>query len=66
VLRILEPEPSHHGPQRTLGAIERVLHNGHHHVKAIAYRAIQNGYEARFTTAAQLIDDSRPRPAKGG
>jgi len=26
-----------HGPQRTLGAIERVLHNGHHHAKAIAW-----------------------------
>jgi len=26
-----------HGPQRTLQAIERVLLNGHHHVKAIAW-----------------------------
>jgi len=26
-----------HGPQRTLGAIERVLRNGHHHAKAIAW-----------------------------
>lgn len=26
-----------HGPQRTLGAIERVLLNGHHHAKAIAW-----------------------------
>lgn len=26
-----------HGPQRTLGAIQRVLLNGHHHVKAIAW-----------------------------
>ncbi|MDH4063427.1 MAG: ATP-binding protein [Acidobacteriota bacterium] len=24
---------------------------------AIAYRAIQNGYDARFVTAAELIDD---------
>jgi DNA replication protein DnaC len=24
---------------------------------AIAYRAIQNGFDARFTTAATLIDD---------
>lgn len=28
-----------------------------HLAVAIAYRAIQNGYEARFTTAAQLIDE---------
>lgn len=27
----------HHGPQRTLRAIERVLQNGHHHVKAITW-----------------------------
>jgi len=27
----------HHGPQRTLGAIERVLLNGRHHAKAIAW-----------------------------
>ena len=27
----------HHGPRRTLGAIERVLLNGHHHAKAIAW-----------------------------
>jgi hypothetical protein len=26
-----------HGPQRTLAAIEHVLGNGHHHVKAIAW-----------------------------
>jgi transposase len=26
-----------HGPQRTLGAIERVLLNGHHHARAIAW-----------------------------
>lgn len=26
-----------HGPQRTLGAIEQVLLNGHHHVKAIVW-----------------------------
>jgi transposase len=26
-----------HGPQRTLGAIDHVLRNGHHHVKAIAW-----------------------------
>ena len=26
-----------HGPQRTLQAIQQVLHNGHHHVKAIAW-----------------------------
>ncbi len=28
-----------------------------HLAVAIAYRAIQNGYDARFTTAAQLIDE---------
>jgi DNA replication protein DnaC len=28
-----------------------------HLAVSIAYRAIQNGYEARFTTAAQLIDE---------
>lgn len=28
-----------------------------HLAVAIAYRAIQNGYEARFTTAAELIED---------
>ena len=28
-----------------------------HLAVALAYRAIQNGYEARFTTAAQLIDE---------
>lgn len=33
----------HHGPQRTLGAIERVLHNGHHHVKAITWILQQEG-----------------------
>jgi len=27
----------HHGPRRTLGAIERVLLNGHHHARAIAW-----------------------------
>jgi transposase len=27
----------HYGPQRTLGAIERVMQNGHHHVKAITW-----------------------------
>jgi hypothetical protein len=27
----------HYGPQRTLGAIERVLQNGYHHVKAITW-----------------------------
>lgn len=27
----------HHGPRRTLGAIERVLLNGHHHAKAVAW-----------------------------
>jgi hypothetical protein len=27
----------HHGPQRTLEAIERVLLNGHHHARAIAW-----------------------------
>jgi transposase len=26
-----------HGPQRTLGAIEEVLRNGHHHIKAITW-----------------------------
>lgn len=27
----------HHGPERTLGAIQRVLLNGHHHAKAIRW-----------------------------
>ena len=33
----------HHGPQQTLGAIERVLRNGHHHVKAITWVLQQEG-----------------------
>jgi len=33
----------HHGPERTLGAIERVLRNGHHHVKAITWVLQQEG-----------------------
>ena len=33
----------HHGPQRTLGAIERVLQNGHHHLKAITWVLQQEG-----------------------
>jgi hypothetical protein len=33
-----------HGPQRTLGAIERVLKNGHHHVKAITWVLSQEGW----------------------
>ncbi len=32
-----------HGPQRTLGAIERVLLNGHHHSKAIAWVLAKEG-----------------------
>jgi len=32
-----------HGPQRTLGAIERVLCNGHHHAKAIAWVLTREG-----------------------
>lgn len=28
-----------------------------HLAVSIAYRAIQNGYDARFTTAAQLIEE---------
>lgn len=28
-----------------------------HLAVAIAYRAIQNGFDARFVTAAELIDD---------
>jgi hypothetical protein len=32
-----------HGPQRTLGAIERVLQNGHHHVKAMTWVLQQEG-----------------------
>jgi len=31
---------------------------------AIAYRAIQNGFEARFTTATALIDELSARPAR--
>jgi len=33
----------HHGPQRTLGAIDRVLLNGHHHARAIAWVLAKEG-----------------------
>ena len=33
---------------------------------AIAYRAMQNGFDALFTTAAELIEDLSPRAAKAG
>ena len=36
-----------------------------HLVTAIAYRAIQNGFDALFATAAALIDDPLPRQPRG-
>ena len=37
-----------------------------HLAVSIAYRAIQNGYDARFTTAAQLIDELSNAAREGG